>query len=160
MKGSKEKDYYELLNVARTASKEEIKNAYRELALIYHPDSQFFSEVISEPATSQDIDLFKLITAAYNTLINPELRSEYDATLPPVMRSWDDNGDPCQEALNEKLVKRRIEDQEARATFSKFGRIVPPVSEEPMTENEVTSEAAENDTVWNQIRSIFGRVKV
>lgn len=34
----KKKDFYEILNISKTANDEEIKKAYRKLALLYHPD--------------------------------------------------------------------------------------------------------------------------
>ena len=63
-------DYYEVLGVARSASKDEISIAYRKLAMKYHPDRN--------PGNSEAIEQFKLCAAAYEVLSNPEKRSLYD----------------------------------------------------------------------------------
>lgn len=65
----KYKDYYKVLGVARDASADDIKKAYRKLARKYHPD------VSKEPATEEK---FKEIGEAYDTLKNPEKRAAYD----------------------------------------------------------------------------------
>jgi molecular chaperone DnaJ len=62
-------DYYEILGVARDASKEDLKKAYRRLARKYHPDVN--KEVGAE-------DRFKEINRAYEILSEPETRSKYD----------------------------------------------------------------------------------
>lgn len=63
------KDYYEVLGVARDATDEQIKKAYRALARKYHPD------VNKDPA---DQDKFKEVTEAYEVLKDAEKRSRYD----------------------------------------------------------------------------------
>jgi molecular chaperone DnaJ len=68
------KDYYALLGVPRSASPEDIKKAFRALALRYHPDRQ-----------PDDIDAdrrFKEILEAYETLADPERRRQYDQLGP------------------------------------------------------------------------------
>ncbi len=62
-------DYYEVLNVPKNASKEEIKRAYRKLALEYHPDRN------KSPAAEEK---FKGISEAYAVLSDDEKRMQYD----------------------------------------------------------------------------------
>src|SRR3990172_2836066 len=66
---SKEKDYYELLGVDRNASDEEIRKAFRRLALQYHPDRNK-----SQGAEGR----FKEINEAYQVLSDPEKRAQYN----------------------------------------------------------------------------------
>lgn len=63
-------DYYDLLGVSKTASEEEIKKAYRKLALKYHPDRN--------PGNKEAEEKFKLINEAYAVLSNPEKRKQFD----------------------------------------------------------------------------------
>lgn len=62
-------DYYQLLGVARDASPEEIKRAYRKLAKQYHPD-------VNEGVDNEE--KFKAIGEAYDVLKDPEKRQAYD----------------------------------------------------------------------------------
>ncbi len=63
------KDYYEILGVSKDASQEEIKRAYRRLALKWHPDKNKSPEAEER---------FKEINKAYEVLSNPEKRKVYD----------------------------------------------------------------------------------
>lgn len=64
------RDYYEVLGVSRNANSDEIKKAYRKLAMKYHPDRN------SSDKNAED--KFKEATEAYEILSNPEKRSQYD----------------------------------------------------------------------------------
>jgi molecular chaperone DnaJ len=64
------RDYYEVLGVSKEASKEEIKKAYRKLAVQYHPDRN--------PGNKQAEDKFKEATEAYEVLANEQKRQAYD----------------------------------------------------------------------------------
>lgn len=86
------RNYYELLGVSQSSSIEEIKQAYREVSKIFHPDSNFFSEIVEDKAASEDVEIFQRITQAYQTLIDAEKRRLYDDSLPKNLRGWDDDG--------------------------------------------------------------------
>ncbi len=64
------KDYYKTLGVEKSASAEEIKKAYRKLAMKYHPDRN--------PDNKQSEEKFKEITEAHEVLSDPEKRKKYD----------------------------------------------------------------------------------
>ncbi len=68
-----EQNYYEILEVDRYASTEEIKKAFRKLSLRYHPDLN--------PDDQNAAEKFQKIKEAYDVLSNPELRNHYDAKL-------------------------------------------------------------------------------
>lgn len=64
------RDYYEVLGVSKSASQEEIKKAYRKLALKYHPDQN--------PGNKEAEEKFKEITEAYSVLSDEQKRAQYD----------------------------------------------------------------------------------
>jgi molecular chaperone DnaJ len=65
-----QRDYYEILGVPRSAPADEIKSAYRKLAMQYHPDRN--------PDNAEAESMFKEAAEAYEVLSNPEKRSRYD----------------------------------------------------------------------------------
>ncbi len=64
------RDYYEILGVGRSASNDELKKAYRKLALKYHPDKN--------PDDKQAEEKFKEAAEAYEVLSNDDKRARYD----------------------------------------------------------------------------------
>ncbi len=64
------KDYYELLGLSKDASEQDIKKAYRKMALQYHPDKNKGDKAAEEK--------FKEINQAYETLSDPQKRGNYD----------------------------------------------------------------------------------
>ena len=66
----KRDDYYQILNLNRETTDEEIKRSYRRLALQFHPDRN--------PMNKEAEEKFKEISEAYSILGDPEKRREYD----------------------------------------------------------------------------------
>lgn len=64
--------HYDVLGIEKTSTVDQIKKAYRKLALVYHPD---------KAKTSTHADLFKDMTAAYNVLSDESARAKYDREL-------------------------------------------------------------------------------
>jgi len=63
-------DFFEVLEVSRTASEEEVKSAYRKLAMRWHPDKNNGSKEAEEK--------FKELTEAYDVLRDPQKRAAYE----------------------------------------------------------------------------------
>jgi curved DNA-binding protein CbpA len=66
-------DYYKVLGVKRSASKSEVKSAYRKLARLRHPDVNAGSETAAQE--------FALLSRAYRVLIDPQERAHHDQQL-------------------------------------------------------------------------------
>src|SRR5437660_1847084 len=67
---TKKRDYYEVLGVQRGASEEEVKRAYRKLAVKFHPDKN--------PGDAEAEEKFKELGEAYDVLMDPDKRAAYD----------------------------------------------------------------------------------
>jgi molecular chaperone DnaJ len=70
MATTKKRDYYEVLGVARSAPDEEVKRAYRKLAVKFHPDKN--------PDDPHAEEKFKELGEAYDVLMDPDKRGAYD----------------------------------------------------------------------------------
>jgi len=79
------KDYYKILGVEKDAEADEIKSAYRKLAMKYHPDRNKGDKGAE--------DKFKEINEAYQVLGDAEKRAHYDQ-LGSAYQSWERNGSP------------------------------------------------------------------
>src|SRR5215213_7649526 len=64
------RDYYEILSITRDASEEDIKRAYRKLAVQFHPDKN--------PDDAGAEEKFKELGEAYDVLMDPDKRAAYD----------------------------------------------------------------------------------
>ena len=71
LKKSKRKDPYKILGVDRDATEQDVKKAYRKLAIVHHPDKN-----PDDPAAAER---FKDIGEAYETLSDPEKKARYDS---------------------------------------------------------------------------------
>lgn len=67
---SRKRDYYEILEVERSSSEEEIKRSYRKLAVKFHPDKN--------PGDHEAEERFKELGEAYDVLMEPQKRAAYD----------------------------------------------------------------------------------
>ncbi|MCJ7435017.1 MAG: J domain-containing protein [Anaerolineales bacterium] len=79
------KDYYKILGVARNASENEIRKAYRKLAVQFHPDKN--------PGSKPAEERFKEINEAYQVLSDAKKRAHYDRLGDSYSR-WQTNGQP------------------------------------------------------------------
>src|SRR5216117_4208681 len=67
---TEKRDYYEVLGVGRSATDEEVKRAYRKLAVKFHPDKN--------PDDPHAEEKFKELGEAYDVLMDPDKRAAYD----------------------------------------------------------------------------------
>src|SRR5437899_10331631 len=79
-------DYYELLEVTRTASADDIKKAFRKLAMQHHPDRN--------PGDKNAERRFKDVNHAYDILKDPEKRAAYDRYGPAAFEGGAGPGGP------------------------------------------------------------------
>jgi curved DNA-binding protein len=80
------RDYYQTLGVSKTASQDEIRSAYRKLAMKYHPDRN--------PGDKKAEDKFKEINEAYQVLSDQQKRSRYDQLGDSYFRYQQSGGSP------------------------------------------------------------------
>ena len=163
MKEINSKNYYELLGLKREATRQEIKDAYKSIALVYHPDSNFFSEIIPDkPADTAD-EIFKRLTAAYNVLMDTTKRQLYDATLPPELPGWD--------AEKPDVIGRKIASYNptqpgncgaTSAAFGVFGSrdTIDDSEDEPLdptiTDSMENLLFRERKNIWSRLLSVIG----
>ena len=67
---AQKRDYYEILGVSKSASEEEIKKAYRKMAIKYHPDKN--------PDNKESEEKFKEAAEAYEVLSNAQKKAQFD----------------------------------------------------------------------------------
>jgi curved DNA-binding protein len=77
------KDYYKTLGVERSASADDVRKAYRKLAMQYHPDRN--------PGSKQAEEKFKEINEAYQVLSDPQKRARFDQ-LGSAYSNWQERG--------------------------------------------------------------------
>ena len=88
-------DYYSVLGIAKSANQDDIKRAYRKLAMQHHPDK------------GGDEAKFKEINEAYSVLGDPAQRAQYDNPQPQVrFRAGDFNNDPFSDMMSQMFGGR------------------------------------------------------
>ncbi len=107
------RDYYTLLGVSQTATSDEIRSAYRRLALKYHPDRN--------PGNKEAEDKFKEYTEAYGVLSDAEKRRLYD------MGAYSpDGGEPSKTYSSDPIGTIFEMFDQAFGADSPFGRAAKP----------------------------------
>lgn len=173
MKSIESRNHYELLGVPAEATQEEIKAAYKEIARIYHPDSNFFDEIIETDIDPETLKTFQTITAAYNVLVNAEKRAKYDETLPKGLKEWEASKEPAPHApMSAETfaakpmsgpIPQRNTVRQRQPTFGQMSKgYINPFGDQGVTKNERISSVSEmlrlNETVWDKIvRVLFNK---
>lgn len=123
-------NYYEVLGVAKTATADEIKKAYRKLASMHHPDK------------GGDTAKFQQVEEAYRTLSDPQKRAEYDN---PVQQMGPNH-------FHFNFGNGNVEDIFAQFGFDMFGRRQP----QPRRNKDIRSELVVTlkDTLTEQKKTL------
>ena len=95
------KDYYSILRVSKNASNEEIRQAFRNLAKIYHPDVNNSSEATEK---------MKEIVEAYTILSDENKRRKYDILLTQQLNIEIENSNLLKEVLNNLEINGTLDD--------------------------------------------------
>ena len=131
-----DKNYYELLGLKRDASPEDIRRAYKDLSRIFHPDSNFYDDLINDPVSPKHLEVYNLITSAYKTLSCEESRVRYDQTLlNGTLVGWGeaDNAALGKTHSEETVLKKKRPVAKHAPVDSVFGRVKSCVAD-PGTE--------------------------
>lgn len=159
-------NYYSILGVARDASAQDIKSAYRRLARELHPDKN--------AGDTKAAERFKEITRAHNVLGDPQKRRDYDsqmklqnnfgqstAAAPPHRPA----ADPAADARVEEVMQRmretaaRMQEDNRRAAEKLKGAVPESSSQEPSVE-ELRDEFYQSvEETAKAIGDFFGNVK-
>ena len=109
------KEYYEILGLKENAASEEIRKAYRKLALHYHPDRN------RGDATAEE--RFKAISEAYAVLTDPEKRKLYDLSRATGGGMRDKReAEPWAYTTQEDILRDLLRDRDAAAIFEELTR--------------------------------------
>lgn len=136
------KNYYEAFGIPRDATPEQVKAAYLDIARVYHPDSQFYQEIVGYQPSEDQVSAFKFLTDAYNTLRDPKKRERYDLTLPKDLPNWESPSPEEVQADEGAKKKEKVYMQQRPVAWGKFGSSTPPQEdeeEEELAPLEVTS---------------------
>lgn len=111
-----QRDYYETLGLRRGASADDVKRAFRKLAMRYHPDKN--------PGDAAAEELFKSVNAAYAVLSDPERRAHYDrfghtqpGAVPP---GFEGMSEALGDVFNQLFARRKRKTGSSRGDDLKF----------------------------------------
>lgn len=143
-----EGDYYKLLQVTRKANDEELKKAYRNMAMKWHPDKNHQNPIKKEEAEAR----FKQISEAYDVLSNPRKRKIYDEAHYPlnyesVVNYQKRNRDGGTEDAIGDPKKRKIYDLDEKRCRINYERVIrrnPDENFDIQKVKEVKAAAIEN----------------
>jgi curved DNA-binding protein len=107
------KDYYKILGIDKKASEDEIKRAYRKLALKYHPDRN--------PDNKQAEEKFKEINEAYQVLSDPAKRTRYDQLGDSYARFQQHGGAPAGFNWEDWFAQEPVSQGNVRVDFGDLG---------------------------------------
>jgi molecular chaperone DnaJ len=120
----RETDHYQTLGICETATQAQIKQAYRRLAKLHHPDSQAMPATSNEPSHEPSHDLIARINSAYEVLGDEQARQRYDAHRNSVDRSRHQRTVDVQ---NQYRQRRQAEQQADSALTQWLKQVYNPV---------------------------------
>ncbi len=133
-----DKDYYEILGLESTASTDDVKKAYRNLAKKYHPD-------VNKSASSEEI--FKLISEAYEILSDQGKRTRYD-TYRKFMHEYESKGGEKSEASRAAAEDKARKAGAAEGSRRTQGRARPADRPRPAESPEVEARKADERNIF------------
>ena len=119
-------NYYLILGVTQSASKSDIRQAYRQAASHYYPTQ--------DCASSTQLAMFERLTKAYRTLVCQKTRAEYDAHLALSVRGWKERGDDPLQLKVSTFEAQSLGNGDVCMAFGKFGVIASTHDRCPPTE--------------------------
>lgn len=155
------KNYYEILGVAFDATTEEIKEAYRDVARVYHPDSRFYDEIVPDRAlAAEDQRVFQRVTDAYTTLVNPDRRASYDRMLNALRAGWSEEEFTVEEARRydegtESLKRKRQTLTFKRTVFGETARFTDDRDTGPTESHSVSELMQQRTSPWTRRITVF-----
>ncbi|KAJ3556184.1 hypothetical protein NM688_g2166 [Phlebia brevispora] len=143
--------YYAVLNLPKTATDHEIRDRYRQLSMLFHPDRQRSKEI---EATA--VKRFLEIQKAYEILSDPITRQAYDlfglegVKLLSPRQAWEGLSP---DEIKSELVRRRMETEQVRLQryVDSKGQFTVTIAAVPKEEPETNRWYAD---VWNRVRNI------
>ena len=126
-------DYYKILGVESNAPTSEIKKAYRKLAVKYHPDKP-----------NGDSEKFKQVSEAYEVLINPNKRNQYDLGFKIDLSEYNMSNNAFDSMFNEMR-------QEMRKSMGIFGQ---GITRSNMMDNMFNNDINEFDNMMRRVSTM------